>query len=174
MDKGKREWYAIRTKYKAEKHVANNLLKKGIEAYVPLLHVTKRYVRKVKKLQLPLINCYVFVCISKGERVKVLETEYVSRFVSQSNSHLEAIPEEEIKILKRVVGDFQGEIESNPIEWEEGSHVEVVTGNLVGTKGILIKRHNKHQFVIRLYSIGQELRLMIDPANLRKIKLKTV
>jgi len=52
-------WFAVYTKYKCEKYVADQLSKKNIEAYVPIISKTRRYSRKIKHYQIPLINCYV-------------------------------------------------------------------------------------------------------------------
>ena len=56
------QWFAIHTKYKCEKFVREQLLSKGIEAYVPVLLTKKQYLRKIKTYELPLINC-LCVCL---------------------------------------------------------------------------------------------------------------
>lgn len=74
-------WFAIYTKYKGEKRVVKSLSKKGIKAYTPLLKKTKRYTRKIKSYEVPLLSCYVFVKISQKEYIRVLETEHVINFL---------------------------------------------------------------------------------------------
>ena len=76
-----KRWFAIYTKYKCEKYVADQLNKRQIESYVPLLKKTKRYVSRTKEYQVPLVNCYVFVCITKEDYSHVLRTEYVMKFI---------------------------------------------------------------------------------------------
>ena len=49
----------------------------------------------------PLINCYVFVLITKQHYLPVLETENVAGFV-KSSKDLRAIPEAEMEILRRI------------------------------------------------------------------------
>lgn len=161
-----KQWYAIYTKYKTEKYVIDHLERKGIEAYIPLLSVTKKYKSKIKKMRIPLFNCYVFVRISADERVRVLETEYVYKFIKQTNKE-EAIPEEEINTLKRVVGEFEGVISANPIEWKTGQPVEVIGGSLTGIKGKLIKKSGKNNFVVELTTVGYELQIEIAESQLR-------
>ena len=97
-----KKWFAIYTKYKAEKFVVEQLKKKGISAYLPLIKKTKRYTRKIKHSQVPLINCYAFVCIDQSEYSKVLETEYVLKFIRQGKN-LISIPQYEIDLLERIV-----------------------------------------------------------------------
>jgi transcription antitermination factor NusG len=164
-----KRWFAIYTKYKCEKYVANILEKKRIEAYLPLLKKTKRYTRKIKHYEIPLINCYVFVYINKEEYNRVLETEYVMQFVKQ-RKHLISIPSDEINLLKRVVGEIQ-EVKAITSEWIEGQRVEVIAGQLSGITGQLIKKKGKHEFLVELENIGYQLVLTIDPRLLQPLSL---
>jgi len=157
-------WFAVYTKYKAEKYVLEKLTAKDVHAYVPLISETKRYTRKVKTYSKPLINCYVFVRILKEEYVKVLETEYVMRFLKISND-LIAIPDDEINLMKRIVGETN-DFEINH-EYALGQEVEIISGNLTGIKGLLIKKESKHNFLIELETIGIQMRMTIDPALLK-------
>ena len=167
LDETEAKWFAVKTKYKAEKYVANNLQNKGIRAYVPLLQETKRYTRKIKTVSKPLLNCYVFVCIDKSQYVSVLESEYVIGFVKQGQ-HIISIPEQEIVLLKKIVGEMDT-IYSSALAFEEGQLVEVIAGNLTGLKGTLIKKKSKHLFVVALDYIGIQLEMEIDKSLLQSM-----
>ena len=160
-------WFAIYTKYKGEKQVIRELLKKGIEAYTPLLEVTKKYSRKVKNYNVPLLNCYVFVKISRKEYVKVLETQHVINYV-KIRKDLVAIPKTEIDLLKRIVGEFK-DVSIAQGEYKIGDQVEVVGGSLTGLKGHLININGKKDFLINLEKSGFQLLINIDPKLLRPV-----
>ncbi|MCB0517444.1 MAG: UpxY family transcription antiterminator [Lewinellaceae bacterium] len=162
------KWFAVYTRYKSEKVVQNLLGKKEIENYLPLQRITRRYTRKIKTHNIPLISCYIFVKITKGEYVKVLETENVVNFLKFSKNLL-SIPEEEIEILKRVVGDGEFEIEAEPGVFHEGDEVEIIGGKLTGIKGRLVEKQGKKQMVIELENVGYSLRMNVDISLLRKI-----
>lgn len=162
-------WFAIKTKYKTEKYVVDQLKRKGIEAYVPLIQVTKRYDRKIKKLDLPLIHCYAFVHIELAEKIKVLQTEHVFSFVGQGGK-MESIPEEEINLLKRIVGEYEGAINASSLDWQPGTPVEIVSGSLTGISGKLVSKSGKNNFIVELSSIGVQLHMEIDKKLLRKQK----
>lgn len=164
-------WFAVYTKYKCEKYVAEQLSKKNIEAYVPIISKTKRYARKIKHYQIPLINCYVFVCINKADYVPTLETEYVMKFLKQGKDLL-CIPYTEIETLKRVSGDVE-EIHSleNSI-FMAGDEVEVMSGHLTGTRGKIVSRAGKRNFVVELNTIGYQLSIQIDLNLLRPVNHK--
>ncbi|MEK7255619.1 MAG: transcription termination/antitermination NusG family protein, partial [Bacteroidota bacterium] len=68
------KWFAVYTRYKSEKVVQRLLQNKKIESYLPLQRVTRRYTRKIKHHDIPLISCYIFVKIVRAEYVPVLET----------------------------------------------------------------------------------------------------
>ncbi len=161
------KWFAVYTKYKAEKYVVKSLAAKKVEAYVPLISYTKRYLRKIKTYNTPLINCYVFVKILKEDYVKVLETEHVMRFLKIKND-LIAIPESEIELMKRVVGEVN-EIEVSH-EFLDGDEVEIVAGQLTGLKGKLLKKESRNNFLIELQSVGLQMRIHIDPEYLIPVR----
>jgi transcription antitermination factor NusG len=148
-------WFAIYTNFKREKLVNKMLLQKGIENYLPLQKLTRRYSRKVRAVELPLISGYVFVKIVKNQYIPVLETDHVLKFIRFSKNLL-AIPESEIDLIKRVVGEGM-EITMEPITYQEGDEVEIVGGNLTGLRGKLISKDGKKQFTIELNNLGYSL-----------------
>ncbi len=164
------KWFAIYTKYKCEKYVTELLGKAGIAAYVPLITKIKRYVSRVKRFDVPLINCYVFVKITQDQYVKVLETQYVMSFIKQ-RQNLISIPEEEINLLKRIVGEIEN-VQAGDIEMNVGDEVEIISGNLTGIKGRLVESGGKNKFVVQLASIGYQLSMIIDKSLLRLLKNK--
>lgn len=160
-------WFAVYTRSKSEKVVQRLLTNKNIESYLPLQSVTRRYTRKIKQYELPLITCYVFVKITKGEYVQVLETENVVKFIRFARNLL-SIPEDEMSLLKRIVGEGENVV-AEPGRFKEGDFVEVIGGKLTGLKGQMVERHGKKHMVVELESIGYTLRMTIDVALLRKI-----
>lgn len=163
LDPQESKWFAVYTKYKREKIVHKMLNSKGIDNYMPIQKVTRRYSKKIRKLELPLISCYIFVKITKKEYVPVLETENVVSFVRFSKN-LISIPDREIEIMKRVVGEGMP-IEAEPTAFSQGDEVEIISGNLTGLKGKLIEQQGNHQMIVELDNIGYSLKLNV-PANI--------
>ena len=160
-------WFAIYTKYKREKLIHKELQRKGIESYLPIQTVIRHYTRKRKKVELPLISCYLFVKITKPEYVPVLETDDVVKFVRFSKNLL-AIPEREIDLLKIIVGEGLP-IVAEKKSLRKGDMVEVIGGNLTGLQGILVEEHGEKEMVIDLDSMGYSLRMQIDTKLLKKV-----
>ena len=48
LDNENQKWFAIRTKYKAEKQVVHHLQKKKVDAYIPLVNQTMMFGKNLK------------------------------------------------------------------------------------------------------------------------------
>jgi len=167
LDEQEARWFAVYTRYKREKLIRKRLADKGIETYLPLQQFVRHYTRKVKVVDLPLINCYLFVKITKHQYIQVLETADVLHFVRPAKE-LIAIPETEIDILKRVVGESIA-MEVDRSGFQSGDEVEIIGGNLTGIKGILLESSSKHNFLIELNQIGYSLQMQVDPVLLKRV-----
>lgn len=164
----KKQWFAVYTKFRCEKLVMQDLMSKDIDVYLPLLQKTKRYQRKVTHSKIPLINCYVFVRISDKDRIRVLQTQHVFDFLKIANK-LIPIPENEINMLKKVVGEIKGDLELTTDDIAEGDRVEIISGNLTGIQGTFLNKTGKKNFVVQLEHIGYNLIMQIDPSMLRRL-----
>jgi transcription antitermination factor NusG len=168
LDHVEKRWFAVRTRSKAEKVVHKQLLAKDIEAYLPLLQLVRRYQRKVKTVQLPLIPGYIFVRIAKAQYVATVETEHVAGFVKFGNI-ITAVPQKELDLLRRITG-FPQEVEVVSLDYVVGEEVEIATGNLAGMIGKLVEVKQKNRVLIEIRSVNLGLLLEIDTQNLLKTK----
>ncbi len=170
LDETEPRWFAVYTRSKSEKFVQRMLSKKGVQAYLPLQRLLRRYTRSTRMVEKPLINCYVFVKIIRTQYVPVLETENVSGFV-KFNKNMIAIPEHEIDILRRITLEDGLDVEVVQGHLEEGDAVEISAGALMGMKGRIIKTEGKHKFQVELSHLFHSLHITIDAAFLEKTNL---
>ena len=70
-----RVWFALYTKPRHEKKIAEKLNALGIEAYCPTIIQKKQWSDRVKKVEQPLISSYVFVHCTDAERALVFRVE---------------------------------------------------------------------------------------------------
>ena len=166
LEEGTAKWFAVYTAYKREKIVAKMLQKKGIEVFLPLQKIHKQYQRTRRIVELPLINCFVFVKIMKPNYVPVLETEHVIRFV-KIGQNLISIPNHEIELIKRIIGS-QVSVEAGIRSLQSGDEIEVIAGALSGLKGKFLKQESKYNFLVELEVMGYEMRLQLKPEHLLK------
>ncbi|MCB0620396.1 MAG: UpxY family transcription antiterminator [Saprospiraceae bacterium] len=161
-----RRWFAVYTRFKSEKMAFRQLTRKGVKAYLPLQTFTRRYTRKVRKVELPLISCYVFVKITSQEYVTVLETEHVHDFVRFSRN-LISIPDEEIDLMRRILGENL-EVSAEPSQLQAGDRVEIIAGNLTGLQGRLVEQQDKKHMLVDLDRLGYTLRISVDRVLLQR------
>src|SRR3990172_9944587 len=83
------DWYAIYTRSRHEKKVAGELAKKRIEVFLPLRKILSQWKDRRKEVQIPLFGGYVFIRISKSDRLQVLRTPGVVQFVGRIESRAE-------------------------------------------------------------------------------------
>src|SRR5690348_11065482 len=95
------QWYAIRTRSRHEKMVADQLDKQGIENFLPLVKQSRQWSDRVKEIELPLFSGYTFVrvMLSSPARLRVLQTHGVAGFVG-INCVGTAIPENQIQDIR--------------------------------------------------------------------------
>ncbi len=166
LDESIPKWFAIYTNYKREKIAAKYLSQQGITVYFPSYKVTRHYQRKVKEVELPLINQYLFVKITEREYVRVLQCPYVLHFIKFSRN-LISIPEREISLIKRILGE-KNFVKIGDTPLCKGDEVEVIGGCLTGLKGVFIKQENKQYLSIQLTNIGISLHVSVAVHLTRK------
>jgi transcriptional antiterminator NusG len=80
MSTGK-NWYAVYTRPKWEKKVAELLTRKKVENYCPLYKSVKQWSDRKKTIFEPLFTSYVFVHLDEKEHIPVVQTEGVLNFI---------------------------------------------------------------------------------------------
>ena len=163
-----KQWHAVLTGSRKEKFVVERLERKQVNCYLPLVKRTRRYTSRIKSHEVPLISCYVFVHISQAERLQVLETEYVHKFV-QFTEKAAVIPENEIHILRQIVGQYEDVEVIGGQQWNKGTQVELIAGELTGIKGTVIEERGSKRYLIRLETLGLQLTWVIKASKLRKV-----
>ena len=160
-------WFAVYTPFRREKSALKELEKRGIECYAPLVERVRKYERKIKTHHIPLINNYVFVRITKSEYVEVLKSRDVLDFVRFDRAII-AIPEEEIRLLQRIVGE-SSDVEAAHKKPSVGQRVEIIGGKLTGISGVVREEKGKHQVLVDLETLGWSLCLEVHPKYLRPV-----
>jgi transcriptional antiterminator RfaH len=159
-------WYAAYTRSRTEKKVARDLEEQHIEYYLPLYKTIRQWSDRKKKVEVPLINSYIFVRIVEKEYLKVLQTIGVVNIVCFSGKPV-PIPDWQIENLKLMLGaevPFTTEFR----ELEEGEEVVVRSGQLMGLKGTIMQVQGRHKLLIRISALSYNLILDIDPRFVEK------
>jgi len=154
-------WYALRTRSRHEKIVAEQLDQQGIENFLPLVKQTRQWSDRVKEVALPLFSGYTFVrvVLSSPDKLRVLQTHGVAGLVGIRGAGL-PIPDAQIESLKTVV--------ENRVPFQEhtflqvGQRVRIQGGALDGIEGILAANKGDRTLVISVDPIHRSLSICVE------------
>ncbi len=158
-------WYAIRVKSRSEKRVYTDLTEQGIEAYLPLQKKLRQWSDRKKWVEMPLISGYVFVYISRKEYEIVLRVFNVVSYI-YFEGKAAVIREEDINLLKRMLGQVDVELEITEEQFKPGQKVEIIAGPLLGVIGELIEFKGKNKVALRIPPLGYTVLIEAPGKNL--------
>src|SRR5271170_3445435 len=147
-------WYALHTRSRHEKRVAERLASEAYETFLPVhrtRHIWKNGVRA--EVDLPLFPCYLFARTSIHNRIRLLQLPGVLGFAA-SSSRPTVIPDEEISVLRVAIEDLRAE--PHPF-LNNGDAVRIVSGPLAGMEGILTRRKHEYRVVLSIEAIMRSI-----------------
>lgn len=146
-------WYALYTKPRNEKKVAQKLEAMGLQVFCPMVSTIVQWSDRKKKVQKPLINSYVFVKISDKSKLDVFQVSGVVRYVYWLGKPA-IIKEEEIESLKKYLQEpILGVLVDS---WEPKDKIVIREGVFKNTIGI-VQENSKSQVVLLLETLGVKL-----------------
>ncbi len=160
------KWYAVYTKSRHEKVVAEELWQKQIECFLPLQQRYSKWKDRTKLVQFPLFPGYLFVHTDmRRRRVDILKVPSVVRIVG-FNGTPEPIPNEQVQGVKNLVF-HQMRFDPHPY-LHAGDRVRIIRGPLRGVEGILLEKKNRYRFVLSIDLIQQSVACEIDADDVEK------
>jgi len=159
-------WWALYTRHQHEKAVADMLLAKGFEVFLPLYDSMRRWKDRQKMISLPLFPCYVFVRGGLHRRLQVVTTPGVHMILFYGE-RVAMIPEDEIQAIRKTVeGPFH--VEPHPF-LKCGERVRVIRGSLEGIEGVLIRKKNLCRLVISVDMVAQSVAVEIEASDVEPV-----
>ena len=166
MDK---QWIVVRSKPRSEKVAHNELVKKNIESYLPLLKERRKWSDRKKWVEFPLFSSYLFARIEIKDSIFVLQTQGVNTIV-KFGKQIAIVQNSVIEAIRLAM---EGGYELEPVEYfVEGNIVEVVAGPMKGVKGIVAKLKGQNRLIIKIDAIQQALSIQIESKFIRKLNSK--
>ena len=154
-------WYAVHTRARHEKMVAERLLEQGMSAYLPLVKETHRWSDRKKIVELPLFSCYVFARFTptNEDRLRVCRTNGVLQVIGMQGESL-PIPDEQIDAVRLLINE-QLPWSAHPF-LKIGQRVRICSGALKGVEGILVARNGDRTLVVSVDVIQRSLAVRIE------------
>ena len=143
-------WYALYTKPRNEKKVADSLNALGIEVYCPVINTVKQWSDRKKKVTLPVLPSYVFVKIEEQKRNDVFQVAGVVRYVFWLGKPAIIRPIE-IEALQHSLTQEYKSITTTQLQ--KGDSVKIPAGPFKGYEGI-IRQVSASKMQLLLDSIG--------------------
>jgi transcription antitermination factor NusG len=146
-------WYAVYTAPRAEKKVSERLTFEGIEHYLPLQTVKRRWSDRIKEVQVPVVNGYIFVHITDSDFKNVTNVYGALAFVREGGQPV-GIPDNQLERLRFMVEHSEEPVEYHQESFEHGETITITKGPLAGMMGELVEMKGKHKVLIRLERFG--------------------
>ena len=154
-------WYAVQTRARHEKVVAERLQEQGITTFLPIMREVHRWSDRKKTVEVPLFSCYVFVktTLTNQQRLRVCCTDGVFQMLGV-RGEATPIPEEQIEGVHAIL--------SQQVEWSNhpflkiGQRVRIRSGALDGVEGILVGRAGEESLVVSVDVIQRSLAVRIE------------
>jgi transcription antitermination factor NusG len=160
------EWYAVQTRPRHEKRVAEELRARAIEEFLPLHRTRNRWKNGVTAdVELPLFPCYLFVRLPLCERLRLLQLPGVIGFAVNS-AHPTALAPEDIEALRALSVICRAE--PHPF-LKAGDRVQIVAGPLAGVQGILVRRKQELRVVLSLDFILRSVAVEVSEFDIEPI-----
>jgi transcription antitermination factor NusG len=163
-------WWALYTRHQHEKTVAEMLVTKGFDVFLPLYESTRRWKDRTKVLALPLFPCYVFVRGGLDRKLQVVTTPGIHMILYRGD-RVATIPQQEIDAIQRAVeGPYR--VEPHPF-LKCGMRVRVVRGALEGVEGILLRKKNLCRLILSVDMLAQSVSVEVHAADVEPHATRT-
>ncbi len=163
----KKQWYALRTKPRAEKKIVEELKNENVKTYLPLKKTLKQWSDRKKWVYEPLISSYVFIYMKPDQEQKIVQFTGAIHFVKFSGI-LAPIPEEQIEMIKMLIGSKK-KITVVKETFKPGEKVQIIAGSLLGVIGEMVEYRGRNKLLLRLDTINQGLLVNISLMDVEKV-----
>jgi len=159
-------WFALWTRSRHERTVFDQLLQRGIDAFLPTTPRWSRWKDRKKKIDWPLFPGYCFGRFAPADRLPVLKCTGVVGIVS-FNGELAPVPDEAIEDIRTLVNSA---LPCDPCPMlKTGMPVEVIHGPLKGVTGRLQRKGSQARLVLSVDLIGRGVSVQVDAADVRPL-----
>ena len=149
-----RQWYVLHTKSRHEKVVNDLLLKKSVEAYLPIITVSSKRKDRKAMIRVPLFPGYIFVKtdLHPDSHLEVVKTVGAVRLIGTKLQPV-PVPDETIESLQIMIDS------NNPVttghRLNAGDKVMVVYGPFTGVVGTFARYGGKGRVIVNIEALGQ-------------------
>ncbi|MDR3250157.1 MAG: UpxY family transcription antiterminator [Tannerella sp.] len=130
-------WFALYTKPRAEKRALTALKKQNVECYLPLHRTPRVWSDRIKMVDMPLFNSYIFVKCDEMELYKLVYVDNIVRVVF-FNGRPAVIRQDEIDAIQVFLKEAEGKTLCT------GDEVEILIGPMKHIFGKVTRIEKKY------------------------------
>ncbi len=157
------EWYAVWTKSHSEQLVADQLVAKGLDIFLPKISVWSRRNGVRHAIRVPMFSGYLFLRgnVDKNVYLDVIKARGVVRMLGDRWDCLSPISCREIEALQQLVNSGLAVTPHSYLR--EGQNVRITAGPLKGVEGILTEnKSEKGLLVLSVELLRRSVAVQID------------
>ena len=161
-----KKWFAVYTRPRWEKKVAESLTRNKIENYCPINKVVRQWSDRKKVVHEPLFTSYVFVKITDKDHLSLRKTDGIINFVYWLNKPA-VIPEHEIDTIKSFLSSHSN-VTLQKTSINVMDKVRVLSGPLFEQEGQVLFVKNR-TIKIALPSMGYLMYAEVETGNVEVV-----
>lgn len=164
-------WYACHTRSRHEKRVAEQLVQRGLESYLPILVKQRQWSDRTRSIAFPLFPGYVFGRFSLAALHEVLSIPGLAAVIRHGGVPA-PISEPEVENIRRCAAGLNETGQApEPQPLSSGQWVRVVGGPFDGVEGVVVEQRGRRRVLVGLKTIGQGMEVDIDCGMLQPFRL---
>ncbi len=137
-------WLAFYTRPRHEFTARTDILHMGIEVYLPVVTVMKKWSDRKKRVTEPLFKSYIFAYCNEAERLRIVQSKSIvtTVFYNGKPAH---VPDWQIEGVRRML---EGNEEVKIVEGiKEGVRIKITDGPFAGVEGVIYSTGNNEKYV---------------------------
>lgn len=162
------KWYAVYTRPRWEKKVADLLTRKKITHYCPVNRVRRQWSDRKKTIYEPLFTSYVFVRLTPEQFLSVRQTDGVINFVYWLGQPA-VIRDEEITAIQDFLSEHVN-VQLEKTKVNVNDTVRIISGPLMNREGNVIEIMNRSVKVV-LPSLGYSLVAQVSKSQVEQVEV---
>jgi transcription antitermination factor NusG len=152
-------WYALHTRSRHEKRIAERLSSQSFETFLPLHRNRNTWKNGIHtEIDMPLFPCYLFARAFTHNKIRLLQDPGVLGLAA-SSARPTIIPDEDISILRIATESLKAE--PHPY-LKNGDVVRIVAGPFIGMEGILTRRKYEYRVVLSIEAIMRSIVIEVN------------
>ena len=167
MEGNNLHWFAVYTKPRWEKKVAQVLDESGIENYCPLNKVVKQWSDRKKVVMEPIFKSYVFVHVPDETKWELRKVDGIINFVHWLGKPAK-VKDEDILTIRKFLNEFTDVAVEQYQPLQVNTKVRIKQGVMMNYHGILVEVQG-NRAKVRIETLGVQLSAQFDKKNLEPV-----